>query len=243
MYLPASSLRRWRPEQSHKTGHLPKDDRAPHETYYSTSIRPGSIIAFGERRAHEVVEISERPLGLWPQHFLNEWKRYTQWWAEQVVAGRDMGTQPERGTWEHRPLVIAIRRADQPTAKVTHYAVRASRTFFVLPEHYSICRLCNEIPPCAHTTTEAAIDREMENAERLMAIPAGCCLGCGEPVTARMKVVGFPGPNLWRPDLGDGSAVFHTRAGCQDYVSMYRKQLQAKGIEDAQLTLPGSNGA
>jgi len=73
-------LHRWHPEQSHKTGYLPGVGVMPYltETYHSTRITPGTIIVFGERRAHEVVEITERPLDLWPEHFLKEWKRYTE---------------------------------------------------------------------------------------------------------------------------------------------------------------------
>ncbi|MFH8813051.1 hypothetical protein ACH4GZ_38630 [Streptomyces hygroscopicus] len=242
MRIPLHVLERWRPEQSHKTGYLPGDGVMPHlaETYHSTRIKPGSIIVFADRKAYEVVEVTERPLDLWPEHFLKEWKRFTAWWAEQVVAGRDMGPQPERATWEHRPLVLVIRPADQPSTRNQHYAVRASRSFFVLPEHYSVCRLCNEIPPCTHVITEATVDREMKNTERLMAIPRGACLGCGETITSRMKAVRFPGPNLWRPDWGTDSAVFHARSRdeCSNGVWRYEKQWKQQGLDVLNPKLP-----
>lgn len=135
-------------------------------------------------------------------------------------------------------MVLVIRPADQPTLKASHYAVRASRSFYVVPEHYSVCRLCNEIPPCSHVTTEAMVDYEMANTERLMAIPAGCCLGCGEPITSRMKAVRFPGPNLWRPDWGTDSAVFHARSDCSGSVASYRQQWEEKGHDELQPELP-----
>ncbi|MFF9632956.1 hypothetical protein [Streptomyces fradiae] len=240
MRIPIHVVRQWHPDQTHKTGHLPGDGITPHlrESDYSTRIRPGSLIAWSDRRAYEVVEVRERPVDLWPEHFRNEWDRYTAWWVEQVVAGRDMGDQPEKHTWKHRPLVLVIRPADQPTAKAVHYAVRASRTFYVLPEHYSVCRLCGEIPPCTHATTEAAIDHEMANTERLMSIPPGHCLDCGEPITFRMQATRFPGPNLWRPDLGDDTAVFHARQRCSDGVRAYRRQWEAKGYANGQQQLP-----
>ncbi|MFF6844640.1 hypothetical protein ACFY8X_38620 [Streptomyces tanashiensis] len=241
MRVPLHVLNEWRPAQTRKTGYLPAEGVRPHlkETDYSTRIRPGTLIAFSDRRAYEVIEVKERPLDLWPEHFLKEWQRYTEWWVEQVVTGRDMGTQPEKATWEHRPVVIAIRPADQPTAKPQHYAVRADRSFYVLPEHYSVCRLCNEIPPCSHETTEARVQHEMSKTEALMSIPAGACLSCGEAITSRMKAVRFPGPNLWRPDLGENSAVFHARQDCADSVRSYRRQWEQKGHEELQPELPG----
>lgn len=238
MWIPDHVLDRWRPEQTRKTGYLPGTTPHLKETDYSTRIRPGTILAWTDRKAYEVVEISERPVDLWPQHFRNEWKRFTAWWAEQVVSGRDMGTQPEKATWEHRPLVLILRPAGLPHAKPKHYAVRASRTFYVVPEHYSVCRLCQEIPPCTHVTTEASVDRTMEKTERLMAIQPGCCLGCGDPITSRMKAIRFPGPNLWRPDLGNDSAAFHARQDCHGWVYAYRRQWEEKGHDELQPELP-----
>lgn len=239
MHIPMHVLLgEWRPQQTRKTGYLPTARPHLKETDYSTLIKPDTIIAWGDRKAYRVTEITERPVDLWPEHFVNEWERYTAWWAEHVVAGRDMGQQPEKASWEHRPLALSIQPADQPNAKTRHFAVRASRSFYVLPEHYSVCRLCNEIPPCSHVTTEAMVDHAMANTERLMAIPAGCCLGCGEPITSRTKAVRFPGPNLWRPDLGTDSAVFHAREDCSGPVASYRQQREAKGHADLQPELP-----
>ena len=42
----------------------------------------------------------------------------------------------------------------------------------------------------------------------------GCCHFCLEPVTRRQKAVVFEGPNLRFPQLGEDSAVFHTRQLC-----------------------------
>lgn len=241
MSLPASYLRRWRPEQHHKTGHLPGTmPGLKEDSLRDARICPGSIIAWSDRRAYEVVEITERPADLWPQHFRDEWDRYYEWRAEHTAAGRLSGPGPDRATWEHRPLVLVIRPADKPHAKVTHYAVRASRTFIALPEHYSVCRLCNEIPPCNHATLEATIDHEMAHADRLMAIPRGACLGCGETITSRMKATRFPGPNLWRPDWGQDSAVFHTRQReeCSNGLWRYEQQWKQQGLDVLNPQLP-----
>ncbi|MFB7592326.1 hypothetical protein [Streptomyces sp. NPDC056169] len=244
MRIPLHVLRQWRPDQTRKTGYLPIDGIAPHlnESDYSTRIRPGTIIVFGERRAHEVIDVQERPLDLWPDLFNREWDRYTTWWAEQVLAGHDMGNQPEKSTWEHRPVVLSVRAADQPTAKPNHYAIRAGRTFYVLPEHYSVCRLCNEIPPCTHATTEAQVEHAVRRTDELMAIPAGACLFCGQAITSRMNATRFPGPNLWRPDLGNDSAVFHARRACEEGADSYRRQWQDKGHSELQAELPGAAG-
>jgi len=66
----------WRPEQTRKRGHLPGEGVAPYlkETDYSTRIRPGTIIVWSDRKAYQVVEITERPVDLWPEHFRKEWK-------------------------------------------------------------------------------------------------------------------------------------------------------------------------
>lgn len=241
MRIPISVLQgEWRPTERLKTGYLPGEGIYPHlkETDYSTRIQPGTIIVFTDQKAWRISEISERPDDLWPEHFNQEWERFTAWWVEQFMAGQRVGKEPTRATWEHRPLVLVIRPADKPNAKPRHVAIRASRTFYVLPEHYSVCRLCNEIPPCRHVITEATIDREMANTERLMAIPAGACLGCGEAITSRMKAVRFPGPNLWRPDFGPDSAVFHARQDCSDSASWYRQQWEEKGHDELQPELP-----
>lgn len=241
MRVPIHVLNEWRPQQTRLTGHLPGENIKPYlkETDYTTRIGPGTIIVFNGRKAYQVVEISERPVDLWPDLFRKEWERYTEWWVAQAVAGRDMGAEPQQASWENRPLVLVVRPADQPTAKPEHYAVRAARPFYVLPEHYSVCRICNEIPPCTHVTTEAAVDHEMQKTDRLMSIRSGCCLGCGEPITSRMKAVRFPGPNLWRPDMGNDSAVFHSRRDCADSVSSYRRQWEQKGHGELQPELPG----
>jgi hypothetical protein len=242
--VPISVLNEWRPSQTRKVGHLPIEGIMPRlrESDYSTRIQLGTIIVFGERRAYEVLEVNERPVDLWPEHFVKEWDRFTQWWVEQVMAGRDMGPQPEKNSWEHRPVVLVIRPADQPTAKAKHYAVRASRPFYVLPQHYSICRLCHEIPPCTHVTTELAVETQMKATELLLDIRPGCCLGCGKPITSRMKAVRFPGANLWRPDMGENSAVFHARKECADDVSRYRRQWEQRGHAELQEQLPLEGG-
>jgi len=85
---------------------------------------------WSDRKAYQVVEITERPVDLWPEHFRKEWKRYLEWRAKHIAEGRDVGPEPDRATWEHRPLVLVLRPADRPTAKANHYAVRASRSFY-----------------------------------------------------------------------------------------------------------------
>ncbi|MCL8016896.1 hypothetical protein [Streptomyces sp. AS02] len=231
----------WQPQQCRVTGYLPGEGIMPYltETYHSTRIQVGTIVVHPlERTAQEVVEVREYPEDLWPEKYQKAFADYLEAWERQASVSRHAGEHPERSTWDQRPLNLVMRPADQPSAEPSHWTVRGNRPFYVLPEHYSVCRLCNEIPPCNHVTTEAMVDHEMANTERLMAIPAGCCLGCGEPITSRMKAVRFPGPNLWRPDWGTDSAVFHARENCSGSVSFYRQQWQEKGHDELQPELP-----
>ncbi|MFF7250434.1 hypothetical protein ACFZBU_41955 [Embleya sp. NPDC008237] len=93
----------------------------------------------------------------------------------------------------------------------------------VMPEHYAVCRRCAELPPCAHETRESEIDAETARLEDLLRMAPGDCLGCGQPITDRMRYTRFPGPNLWRPDLPDDSAVVHARAACRPWAQKYHR--------------------
>ena len=42
----------------------------------------------------------------------------------------------------------------------------------------------------------------------------GCCNSCHEPVTQRQRSVLFEGTNLRYPQLGENTAIFHTRRSC-----------------------------
>jgi hypothetical protein len=133
-------------------------------------------------------------------------------------------------------------RGDRPGAAADSEAsaseCAAVKEWAVLPEHYAVCVACGELPPCSHEISERAIDRVVAHSEELMHLKPGCCMGCSEPITSRMQATRFPGPNLWRPDFGDDSAVFHARKECADDVTRYREQWQAKGGVEVQAMLP-----
>lgn len=193
-------------------------------------LAPG-VIFIHEHAPWRIVEIIDR---------LQDWddKR------EAMFAGllstwekRPSGDKPERATWSGRPYVVVAVPDQDPTAKAVHLEAPAYYTWQILPEHYLICRACGELPPCRHEEAEATADREMARTEVLMEIPAGHCMGCGEHITSRQKATRFPGPNLWRPDLTDGSAVFHARQECSEAADRYRTAWEARGGANPQTAL------
>lgn len=181
---------------------------------YASSLTTDQLVIW-ERRAHQVIETRERDLTDWPE-------QYREQWVERGM--------PEATTWSARPFVVVVRPDDDPTAKPQHLLCPANHMWHTLPEHYAICRLCGEIPPCRHVHNEAIAKRAGERFEKEMAILPGCCHACREPITRRQKSVRFTGPNLIRPDLGDDSAIFHLRSKCHGSVRRYDERwAQATG--------------
>lgn len=209
-YLSADPAeRRWRP-------------RGRTEWRQSQKLTAGMIVVW-ERAAHRVTEVRERPDELWGEQYEAAWAKY----------GRG-----ERATWSHRPVVVVLQPDGRPKAKPQHLCGPANHLWDVLAEHYAVCHVCRELPPCRHEIAEAHVEFHMKRATELMAIPRGHCLGCGSFVTRRMEAHRFPGPNLWRPDLGDNSAVFHARQSCSDAVHAYREQWEAtRTPADSQLAI------
>lgn len=194
-------------------------------------LAPGLLVIW-ERQPWRIVETAERPVDLWGSDYearfeedVARWDRYPR------------GDRPEKATWTSRPVAIVIVPDGQAAEKPLHLIGPASHLWDVLPEHYAVCSACGELPPCRHEEAEDEADSAVAVAEVLMDIPPGHCLGCGEPITSRQKAVRFPGPNLWRIDLGDGSAVFHARKECSYPASRYRQQFEARGGSDQQTAL------
>ncbi|MER6844801.1 hypothetical protein [Streptomyces platensis] len=201
-------------------------------------LEPGVLVIY-DRAPYRIVEASERPIELWGEQYEKAFAEDLARWER----GPRYREKPDKGTWVHRPVVVVLVPDGDPNAKSLHLCGPASKDWPVLDEHYAVCRKCGELPPCREEIADKAVKRQMHRTEARMSIPAGHCLGCGEAITSRMKAVRFPGPNLWRPDLGHDSAVFHARAECRGDVAVYRKQWQVKGIEGAQMTLPGPGEA
>lgn len=202
----------------------------------SVHLQPGMIVVF-ERKPWRLVEVRERPIDLWGEQWERKFDEDVRWW-ERYGRGPYPESRPEKATWRHRPVSVVLLPDGKPNAKPVHLIGPASHEWPVLPEHYAVCRVCGELPPCPEELADRDVELQMAKTEELMSIPAGHCLGCGEAITSRMKAVQFPGPNLWRPDLGDGSAVFHARRECSADVGRYREQWKAAGHEEVQPELP-----
>jgi len=185
-------------------------------------LQPGMLVIY-QQAPHRIVELREYPEDLWPQQFVELWDQQFQWWMNDP---RDR-PQPEKATWRDRPVVIVL----QPDGggEERHRLFKASRVWDVLPEHYAVCRSCGELPPCREERIEKATASQMAETLRMMAIQPGACTGCGETISGRQKSIAFPGPNLWRPDLADGTVRFHARGECDQWVRRYRQQWEAEG--------------
>lgn len=185
----------------------------PTESRSTSKLQPGDIV-IADRKPFRVREIREVPTDRWKDKFVEAW--------------REAG-MPDAETWWSRPLDISGSWDVEDPGVGPRYGVQASagHMWSVLPEHYSVCRLCNELPPCRHVHNERVMEHAAERMAETMSILPGCCHGCGEPITARQKSFTFPGANLIRPDLGDNSAIFHTRVSCFDSIPSYDRKWAA----------------
>lgn len=195
-------------------------------------LKPGVLVIW-DGQPHRIVELAERPLDLWgDKHEMRYATAVTQW-----EIGGKRGDRPEKATWTGRPFAFILQPDGKPHEKPLHLIGPANTSWAVLPEHYSICSACGELPPCRDELNEREADKQAAKADVLMDIPPGHCLGCGEFVTTRQRAARFPGPNLWRPDLPENSAVFHARQECSGEVERYRRQWEARGNTDTQPAL------
>ena len=186
-------------------------------------LKPGVLVIW-DRQPYRVVEVAERPLDLWGEKYDEQFAAAVDAWERY---GR--GDRPEKATWRSRPMAFVLQPDGKPHEKPVHLIGPANHSWDVLPEHYWICAACGELPPCRHAEAERIADAEAAQADVLMDIPPGHCLGCGEYVTSRQQATRFPGPNLWRPDLPENSAVFHARNECSTPREKYQEQWEARG--------------
>lgn len=195
-------------------------------------LKPGVLVVW-DRQPHRVIELAERPLDLWGEKHEMRYATALEHWE----IGGKRGERPEKTTWRERPYVFVLQPDGKPHVKPLHLIGPANHSWDVLPEHYAICSACGELPPCTHEVAEREADQQAARADVLMDIPPGHCLGCGEYVTARQQATRFPGPNLWRPDLPENSAVFHARRECSTPREKYRTQWEARGGMKQQTSL------
>ncbi len=174
-------------------------------------LEPGNLIVW-DRKPYRVLQLDERDPNDWPE-------KYTARWLEHGC--------PDPVTWSERPLMLVVRHEPEPDAKPVHLLARGGHWWTRLPEHYAICRLCGELPPCRDVHTDAVMAVATQKMEGIMAILPGCCHACREPATKRQKTITFEGANLIRPDLPDGSVVFHLRESCRYAAESYDKRWAA----------------
>ena len=220
----------WRPRSEGRIGNGPstvegriseklsdeqRRDNNPH-------LQPGMLVIH-KRAPHRIVETHEIAPDLWPQAYKDRWDEQFSWWMRDT---QDR-PQPELETWPYRPVMVVL--MPDGGGKEIHLKGPASFVWDVLPEHYAVCRSCGELPPCREEEIDKVTGRQMAETLRLMAIRPGACMGCGETIGGRQKQVAFPGANLWRPDLADGTVRFHARQECGDWVRRYRTRWEAAG--------------
>lgn len=217
--LPGPGKNTWQPSSA-----IRRHENAVHERRMArlyVTLAPGMLVIY-ERQPWRIIAIDERPDDLWGNDYEDAFARQLRSWENRKV-----GDRPERHTWRGRPIAVQIVPAADPKAKPLHLVGPGDHQWDVLPEHYALCVACGELPPCRHEIAEKQADTIAARNDVLMDIPPGHCLGCGEYVTTRQKAARFPGPNLWRPDLPDHSAVFHARQECSGAVEDYRRQWEA----------------
>lgn len=182
----------------------------------------GDIVAYDQRPCTILaVDADGVPFKHWPDSFHTRWK----------MVGESIGLAPER--WNDRPWYVALEvigtplpsTSSQDNGRFCNVAVTKSYLWSVLPEHYMVCRICNEIPPCRHARQEKLLHWQQRELLDVLNLDPSTCLGCAEPITSRQKIIRFAGPNLVRPDFGDDSAVFHHRRACRKDVEDYDRRL------------------
>lgn len=186
---------------------------AQHTKTRSTEKLTTGLIVIAHRRPFRIAGVTQMPFDEWPEKFTAQWEKEGE---------------PPRDDWHRRPFKVeGLWEEPGASNRIHSTAASASHLWDVLPEHFAVCRLCHELPPCSHIHTERITELASERLERQMAIVPGACHGCLEPISKRQKAFTFPGPNLIRPDFGDDSAVFHLRRACSGPLASYDKRWAA----------------
>jgi len=201
-------------------------------------LRSGHVVVF-DRQPWRILEINEYRDHPWPLSYEQAWREHLELWRHSEdlrrMNGRVNALPPDRADFYKRPVILVLRNENFPRSAPKHWCAPIGHNWQVLPEHYAVCRTCGELPPCHNGEYRGEIGPRMaaQSEGGALCVPAGCCIGCAEPIKPRMRTVRFPGPNLWYPDLGEGSAIFHARAACADQVECYRLQWKAEHVATA----------
>lgn len=200
-----------------------------HCSTYTDKLVAGDIVVH-DRQPYRIVEIASRPHINWNAKYLAMWEE---------------SDRPDPETWWRRPFVIvwkpeALQPGDGP-GKTQHVEAPGNAYWTVIPEHFAVCRLCGELPPCTDVHNERIMERASKRFAEDMKILPGHCHACQEFVTHRQGSIRFGGPNLIRPDLGNNSAIFHTRRQCFGDAFDYDKRWSAaEPGRPGKLSCPGS---
>ncbi len=223
--------RKWLPDQPTCIGRHDWPDEGNNGTHMR--LRAGSIVVL-DRQAWRILEINGYPGDRWPDSYEKAWRDHVElWWhANELRQANNQSIKPvpEQAEFYKRPVVLVLRNENLPRSAPKHWCAPASHDWRVLPEHYAVCRACGELPPCRHGEYrwEGGPRWPEQNGGIPLMVPEDCCMGCAEPIKPRVRTVRFPGPNLWYPDLGEDTAVFHGRTSCADQVDCYRMQWQTE---------------
>jgi hypothetical protein len=221
----------WLPDQPVRIGRVDWPEHSDEGAYLR--LRAGQTVVL-DRQPWHLLEIHEYPDREWPESYRKAWREHVELWrhAENLhgASGEATTLPPERANFYKRPVILVLRNENLPRSTPKHWCAPASHDWQVLPEHYAVCRTCGELPPCHNG--EYRWDGGPRSVEHnrgvALIVPPDCCMGCAEFIKPRVRTVRFPGPNLWYPELGHDSAVFHARTGCADQVDCYRMQWRAE---------------
>ncbi|MFE5550124.1 hypothetical protein ACFQ71_41205 [Streptomyces sp. NPDC056534] len=219
----------WSPGQPTLIGRVD----APEGSSRYLRLQAGHIIAM-DRQPWRVLDVGEYGDFRWPDRFEEAWHDHLELWEHSRNLTHSLKDPqvgiPERSSFYKRPVIFTLRNETISRAPEKKWCTSASHDWEVLPMHYLICHSCGELPPChdvdIHWSEEQS--RTRKNGTSSLIIPPDCCMGCAEHINPRMRTIRFPGPNLWYPDLGNDSAVFHARSTCSDKVAKYRTQWHAE---------------
>ncbi|GJF29388.1 hypothetical protein KNE206_20880 [Kitasatospora sp. NE20-6] len=223
--------REWLPDQPVRIGRIDWPERNNDGTHIH--LEAGRTVVL-DRQPWQILEIHEHPDREWPEAYRKAWNEHVELWrhSENLYSsgGASGLLQPDRADFYKRPMILVLRNENFPRSAPKHWCAPASHDWQVLPEHYAVCRTCGELPPChnGEYRWNGGPRKAEHNGGIGLIVPPGCCMGCAELIRPRVRTVRFPGPNLWYPDLGYGSAVFHARTACADQVDCYRMQWRSE---------------
>ena len=224
-------VREWLPDQPVRIGRTDWPEHNDDGTHIH--LEAGQTVVL-DRQPWQILEIHEYPEREWPESYRKAWREHVELWrhSENLYSsgGPSASLTPERSDFYKRPMILVLRNENFPRSAPKHWCAPASHDWQVLPEHYAVCRTCGELPPChnGEYRWDGGPRKSEHNSGVGLIVPPGCCMGCAELIRPRVRTVRFPGPNLWYPDLGYGSAVFHARTACADQVDCYRMQWRAE---------------